>query len=89
MQFSEALNMVFVSTFHGKSTIPEEHPSSLGVMVYDYANFGFDCVDVVICVGYELHEMPPSPILLNADKKLSIIIISQQRLMPTFALAVI
>ncbi|WP_444902838.1 hypothetical protein ACJJIU_12875 [Microbulbifer sp. CnH-101-E] len=42
--------------------MPEEHPNSLGIVVYDYANFGFDCVDVVICVDYELHEMPPYPI---------------------------
>ncbi|WP_444921497.1 acetolactate synthase large subunit [Microbulbifer sp. CnH-101-G] len=73
VQFSEALNVAVASTFHGKGTMPENHPNSLGVMgfmVHDYANFGFDTADVVVCIGYELQEMPPARINPRADKKI-------------------
>ncbi|AWF82258.1 acetolactate synthase large subunit [Microbulbifer sp. A4B17] len=73
IQFSEALNVAVASTFHGKGTMPENHPNSLGVMgfmVHDYANFGFDTADVVICIGYELQEMPPARINPNGNKKI-------------------
>jgi acetolactate synthase-1/2/3 large subunit len=42
---------------------PDDHPNALGTigfMVKDYANFGFDRADVVVAVGYDLVEYAPS-----------------------------
>ena len=43
--------------------IPDDHPNALGTigfMVKDYANFGFDRADVVVAVGYDIVEYAPS-----------------------------
>src|SRR4029450_7918862 len=39
---------------------PPNAPGTIGFMVKDYANFGFDRADVVVAVGYDLVEYAPS-----------------------------
>ena len=62
VRFSEALNLPVATTFLGKGVFPDDHPNALGTigfMVRDYANFGFDEADVVVAVGYDLVEYAP------------------------------
>ena len=61
-RFSERLNVPVATTFQGKGVFPDDHPNALGTigfMVKDYANFGFDLADVVVAVGYDLVEYSP------------------------------
>ncbi|MEP6476967.1 MAG: acetolactate synthase large subunit [Actinomycetota bacterium] len=61
--FSERLGLPVATTFLGKGVFPDDHPNALGTigfMVKDYANFGFDMADAVVAVGYDLVEYPPS-----------------------------
>ena len=54
--------MPVATTFLGKGVFPDDHPNALGTigfMVKDYANFGFDRADVVVAVGYDLVEYSP------------------------------
>jgi acetolactate synthase I/II/III large subunit len=63
IRFSERLNLPVATTFLGKGVFPDNHPNALGTigfMVKDYANFGFDRADVVVAVGYDLVEYSPS-----------------------------
>ncbi len=63
LRFSERLNIPVATTFLGKGVFPDDHPNALGTigfMVKDYANFGFDRADVVVAVGYDLVEYSPS-----------------------------
>jgi acetolactate synthase-1/2/3 large subunit len=62
VRFSERLELPVATTFLGKGVFPDDHPNALGTigfMVKDYANFGFDRSDVVVAVGYDLVEYPP------------------------------
>ena len=62
VRFSERLNLPVATTFLGKGVFPDDHPNALGTigfMVRDYANFGFDRADVVVAVGYDLVEYAP------------------------------
>ena len=61
------------TTFLGKGVFPDNHPNALGTigfMVKDYANFGFDRADVVVAVGYDLVEYSPERWNPNADKRI-------------------
>jgi acetolactate synthase I/II/III large subunit len=63
IRFSERLNLPVATTFLGKGVFPDNHPNALGTlgfMVKDYANFGFDRADVVVSVGYDLVEYSPA-----------------------------
>jgi acetolactate synthase-1/2/3 large subunit len=63
VRLSERLDLPVATTFLGKGVFPDDHPNALGTigfMVRDYANFGFDRADVVVAVGYDLVEYPPS-----------------------------
>jgi acetolactate synthase-1/2/3 large subunit len=63
IRFSERLNVPVATTFLGKGVFPDDHANALGTigfMVKDYANFGFDRADVVVAVGYDLVEYAPS-----------------------------
>ena len=63
LRFSERLEVPVATTFLGKGVFPDDHPNALGTigfMVKDYANFGFDRADVVVAVGYDLVEYAPS-----------------------------
>ena len=73
IRFSELLNMPVATTFLGKGAFPDNHPNALGTigfMVKDYANFGFDRADVVVAVGYDLVEYSPSRWNPLADKEI-------------------
>jgi acetolactate synthase-1/2/3 large subunit len=73
IRFSEHLQIPVATTFMGKGTFPDKHPNALGTvgfMLHDYVNFGFDLADVLICVGYDLQEFDPVRINPNGDKKI-------------------
>ena len=73
IRFSERLNIPVATTFLGKGVFPDDHPNALGTigfMVRDYANFGFDRADVVVAVGYDLVEYSPSRWNPNRDKRI-------------------
>ena len=71
IRFSERLNVPVATTFLGKGVFPDDHPNALGTigfMVRDYANFGFDRADVVVAVGYDLVEYSPARWNPSRDK---------------------
>ncbi|MEO8476560.1 MAG: acetolactate synthase large subunit [Actinomycetota bacterium] len=71
LRFSERLNIPVATTFLGKGVFPDDHPNALGTlgfMVKDYANFGFDRADVVVAVGYDLVEYSPARWNPDRDK---------------------
>ena len=73
VRFSEALNLPVATTFLGKGVFPDDHPNALGTigfMVRDYANFGFDEADVVVAVGYDLVEYAPDRWNPRRDKRI-------------------
>ncbi len=73
VRFSERLNIPVATTFLGKGVFPDDHRNALGTlgfMVKDYANFGFDLADVVVAVGYDLVEYSPSRWNPDADKRI-------------------
>lgn len=73
VRFAEKLRIPVATTFHGKGVFPDDHPLALGTMgfmVHDYVNFGFDQADVIICVGYELQEFAPVRINPRRDKQI-------------------
>ncbi len=73
VRFSERLNIPVATTFLGKGVFPDDHVNALGTlgfMVKDYANFGFDRADVVVAVGYDLVEYSPARWNPGADKQI-------------------
>lgn len=73
IHFSERLKIPVATTFHGKGVFPDDHPHALGTMgfmVHDYVNFGFDQADAIVTVGYELQEFAPARINPQADKRI-------------------
>jgi acetolactate synthase-1/2/3 large subunit len=73
IRFSEKLRIPVSTTFHGKGVFPDDHPNAMGTMgfiVHDYVNFGFDQADVIVSVGYELQEFPPVLINPQGDKQI-------------------
>ncbi|MGZ8620363.1 MAG: acetolactate synthase large subunit [Actinomycetota bacterium] len=73
IRFSERLNIPVATTFLGKGVFPDDHPNALGTigfMVKDYANFGFDRADVVVAVGYDLVEYSPARWNPDRDKQI-------------------
>jgi acetolactate synthase-1/2/3 large subunit len=73
IRFAERLTVPVATTFLGKGVFPDDHPCALGTigfMVKDYANFGFDRADVVVAVGYDLVEYSPSRWNPGGDKQI-------------------
>ena len=73
MRFSETLNLPVATTFLGKGVFLDDHPNALGTigfMVRDYANFGFDDADVVVAAGYDLVEYAPDRWNPRRDKRI-------------------
>jgi acetolactate synthase I/II/III large subunit len=73
IRFAERLKLPVATTFLGKGVFPDDHPNALGTigfMVRDYANFGFDRADVVVAVGYDLVEYSPSKWNPAGDKRI-------------------
>jgi len=61
-EFARHLNIPITNTFMAKGVVPFRHPLALGsagLQSQDYANFGFDHADTIICVGYDLVEYHP------------------------------
>jgi acetolactate synthase I/II/III large subunit len=72
-RFSEHLHIPVATTFMGKGVFSDNHPNALGTigfMVHDYANFGFDQADVILCVGYDMQEFDPVKINPKGDKQI-------------------
>ncbi|WP_349409467.1 acetolactate synthase large subunit [Pseudalkalibacillus sp. SCS-8] len=62
-RFVEKLNVPFTSTFMGKGAITWEHPLNLqttGLQDKDHIACGIDQADLIITVGYDFTEYPPS-----------------------------
>lgn len=62
IQFAEKLQAPVAVTFQAKGAFPDDHPLMLGTvgfMVHDLINFGFDQADLIIAIGYELEEYAP------------------------------
>jgi len=73
VRFSERLHIPVATTFMGKGVFPDNHPNALGTigfMVHDYANFGFDQADVILSVGYDMQEFDPVKINPTGDKQI-------------------
>jgi acetolactate synthase I/II/III large subunit len=73
IHFSERLRIPVATTFHGKGAFPDDHPNAMGTMgfiVHDYVNFGFDQADVIVTVGYELQEFAPVRINPQGNKQI-------------------
>jgi acetolactate synthase-1/2/3 large subunit len=73
IRFSEHLHIPVATTFMGKGVFPDSHPNALGTigfMVHDYANFGFDQADVILSVGYDMQEFDPVKINPKGDKQI-------------------
>lgn len=63
-----------VHTFMGKGAVPWTHPYSLftaGMVGRDYINCGFDRTDLIITIGFDMAEFPPSR--WNPDKNKTIL----------------
>src|SRR5947208_7121891 len=74
LRFSERLRVPVATTFLGKGVFPDDHPNALGTigfMVKDYVNFGFDAADVVVAAGYDLVEY--APVRWNPDRDKGIV----------------
>jgi acetolactate synthase-1/2/3 large subunit len=73
VRFSERLRLPVATTFLGKGVFSDDHPNALGTigfMVRDYANFGFEEADVVVAVGYDLVEYAPDRWNPKRDKRI-------------------
>ncbi len=69
--FAEEINAPVATTFMAKGCIPSSHSLSIGTVglkAHDLVAFGLDKADVVICVGYDMVEYPPSYWNPNCDK---------------------
>jgi len=63
VEFAERINAPVATTFMAKGVIPSSHPLSIGTVglkAHDLVAFGIDEADLVICVGYDMVEYPPS-----------------------------
>jgi acetolactate synthase-1/2/3 large subunit len=59
----ERSGLYAITTQMGKGVIPEDHPHSLfalGIHKKDYAHAALDSADLIVTVGYDIVEYPPS-----------------------------
>jgi acetolactate synthase-1/2/3 large subunit len=72
-QFIEKTGIHAVHTQMGKGVLSDASEYSLfaaGIHRRDYVNCGIDCADVIITIGYNIVEYPPSVWNRNRDKKI-------------------
>ncbi|WP_324997904.1 acetolactate synthase large subunit [Salinisphaera sp.] len=67
----ENLNLYAIGTQMGKGVVPDDHPQSLfgmGIHKHDYVHTAIDEADLVITLGYDMVEYPPSVWNESKDK---------------------
>ena len=72
--FVEATGLFAIGTQMGKGVLADDHPQSLfcmGIHKHDYVHSAIDEADLVITLGYDVVEYPPS--VWNADKSKDIL----------------
>jgi acetolactate synthase-1/2/3 large subunit len=72
-QFAETLGIPVAETFMGKGSLPDTHPlclGAVGLQLHDYVSCGLDQADVVICIGYDFVEYPPTKWNPRHDKRI-------------------
>ncbi len=70
-RFADRLRIPIANTFMAKGVVPFRHPMALGTVglqSHDYINCGFQRADLIVCVGYDLVEYPPSLWHPTADR---------------------
>jgi acetolactate synthase-1/2/3 large subunit len=68
-RFVETTGIFAIATQMGKGVLPEDHPRSLfslGINRKDYVHRAIEISDLVITLGYDIREYPPS--VWNGDK---------------------
>ncbi|HSU79449.1 MAG TPA: acetolactate synthase large subunit [Candidatus Angelobacter sp.] len=63
VQFAEKIQTPVAETFMGKGAISWQHPLSLmtiGLTDKDYVSLAIDMADLIITVGYDMTEIPPT-----------------------------
>lgn len=71
--FVETTGIYAVSTQMGKGVLPDDHPQSLfslGIHKQDYVHAAIEAADLVITVGYNIVEYPPSVWNERLDKRI-------------------
>jgi acetolactate synthase-1/2/3 large subunit len=71
--FVEATGIYAVGTQMGKGVLPEDHPQSLfslGMHRRDWVNAALDTADLIITLGYNIVEYPPSVWNGRRDKRI-------------------
>jgi acetolactate synthase-1/2/3 large subunit len=71
--FAEKTQIPVANTFMAKGVVSDQDPLSLhtvGLQQHDWVSCGFDRADVVIAVGYDIVEYPPSRWNPNRDKRI-------------------
>ncbi len=72
-QFIEKTGIYAVQTQMGKGVLSDDSPYSLfatGIHRRDYVNCGIDKADLILTIGYNIVEYPPSVWNRNIDKKI-------------------
>ena len=70
---TEKTGIYSAQTFMGKGAVSDEHERSLyvaGLGTRDHVTEAFEKADLVICIGYDLIEWPPSRWNVGQDKKI-------------------
>jgi acetolactate synthase-1/2/3 large subunit len=73
VEFVERLGAPIATTFMAKGAVPASHPLCAGVIgteARDPAALALEAADVVVCVGYDMVEFPPSRWNPRADKRI-------------------
>ncbi len=72
-RFADRLQIPIANTFMAKGVVPFRHPMALGTVglqSHDYINCGFQRADLILCIGYDLVEYPPSLWHPTADRRI-------------------
>lgn len=70
IKFAEKIQAPVTETFMGKGSMPNTHPlyiMTTGLFEEDYISCAFQASDLIITVGYDMTELPPSQWNLNKE----------------------